>query len=107
MEDLFIFILAICGAAIGLWVVYGIIRKKQNADNNAQPLKEEYAKVVDKQQLNSGSIIIGEPWVLFELEDGKRVRLNAHPENSLVVGDKGKLTWQGNRIKGFERERKY
>ena len=106
MEDLFIFIVAIWGAAIGLWIAYGIIKKKQDAEKAAQPIRKEYVTVVDKQQLDSGGIIIGEPWVLFELENGSRVRLNAHPENSLVVGDAGILTWQGRKIKGFERERR-
>lgn len=77
MEDLFIFIVAIWGAAIGLWVAYGIIKKKQDAETAAQPIRKEYVTVVDKQQLDSGGIIIGEPWVLFELENGSRVRLNA------------------------------
>ena len=105
MEELFIIIMAIWGTAIGLWIVYGIMKKKEDAETAAQPLRKECATVVDKQRLDPGGIIIGEPWVLFELEDGNRIRLNAHPENSLVVGDMGILTWQGRKIKGFERKR--
>lgn len=87
-----------------LWIIVAVMKKKEDDENNAQPVMTRKAKLVDKQQVAAGDIVIGEIWTLFELEDGERIRLDAKPQNNLVIGDSGRLTWQGKRILRFERD---
>lgn len=103
IEDLAMLFAILFGLMIVSLIFLAIIKKKQDAEDQAQPVRKEMAKVVDKQQIDSGGIVIGEPWVLFEVEGGTRVRLSANPKNSLVIGDTGMLTWQGCKILRFDR----
>lgn len=104
MEDLFMFYAILIGILVIMWIFVAAVKKKQDAENRAQPVRKKKAKIIDMQKVESGAIVFGEPWVLFELENGSRVRLNAKAENSLMVGDAGLLTWQGKKILKFERE---
>lgn len=105
MEDLFFALLVMLILCAIMWGVVFALKAKEDAQNNAQPVKTKRAKLVDMQQVPAGQIVIGEIWTMFELEDGARIRLNAKVQNSLVVGDKGMLTWQGNKILKFERNK--
>lgn len=105
MEDIFIFIAVLWVVAAILWIIVGALKKKQDSENETKPVRKATAKIVDKQQIESGAIVIGEPWVLFETEDGERIRLNVKADNHLVVGDRGVLTWQGRKVLSFERVR--
>lgn len=95
------------GVLLGLFfislIVFLAIRKKQNDENNAQPIQRMMAKIVDKQKLDPGTIAF-ETWTLFETEIGARVRLVGKANNDYVVGDQGELTWQGSRLISFERK---
>lgn len=104
IEVFFALIIAMFVIAAVLWIIYAVVKKKQDDENDAQPIVTRKAKLVDKQQVAAGDIVIGEMWTLFELEGGERIRLNAKAQNSLVVGDCGLLTWQGKRILKFERD---
>lgn len=105
MEDLFfaIFIMAVLAAL--LWGIVFALKAKETAHNNAQAIQNDFAKLVDMQQIPAGQIVIGEIWTMFELKDGSRIRLNAKVQNTLVIGDEGMLTWQGNKILKFERNK--
>lgn len=105
MEDLFFVLLIMTVLVAVLWGIVFAMKSKEDSWNNAQPVQNQNAKLVDMQQVPAGQVVIGEIWVMFELENGDRVRLNAKPQNSLVVGDKGVLTWQGKRILKFERNK--
>lgn len=100
----FALVIAMFVIAAVLWIIVAVMKKKEDDENNSQPVMTRKAKLVDKQQVAAGDIIIGQIWTLFELEDGVRIRLNAKVQNSLVVGDSGLLTWQGKRIIKFERD---
>lgn len=103
MKDLFLFLLTLVGLNIVLWTAYGIIARKKESEINKHPIKKQKAKLVDMQRIAAGEIVLGEIWVLFETQDGRRLRLNANSKNQLVVGDVGMLTWQGTKIHKFER----
>lgn len=105
MEELFMMFAILTGVAVVLWTIVGVLKKKQNDEDARQPVKTEHAKLVDMQQVPAGQIVIGEIPVMFELDDGQRIRLAAKAQNSLVVGDVGMLTWQGRKILKFERDR--
>ena len=106
MEGIVFISLIIALFVIGaiLWIILAVLKKKEDIENKAQPVITKKATLVDKQQVAPGELLFGEMWTLFELEDGERVRLNAKPQNTLLVGDRGMLTWQGKRILKFERE---
>lgn len=93
------------GVLIVLAIVLNIIKKKQDAENKKLPVRQKAARIIDMQKYDAGEIVIGEPWVMFELENGSRLRLNAKPKNHLMVGDIGLLTWQGRKILNFERSK--
>lgn len=102
-------ILMIFPILLGLFIiaaiVYGVIKKRQEAENNAQPVQSADAIIVDKQKIEPNTIAF-ETWVLFETEEGKRMRLICKANNDYVVGDKGYLKWQGTRLFSFERGKK-
>lgn len=103
-ENIFLIIVVMFVAAGILGAVAKYLEKQQEAENKTQPINSGIAKIVDMQKIETGVIIIGEPWILFELDNGTRIRLNAKPQNNLVVGDIGMLTWQGRKILKFERK---
>ena len=90
------------GLMIIALVFYGIAKHKRNAEDDAQPILEENAKVIDKQQVAPNAIVF-EVWVMFETETGKRVRLLVKPNDVYIIGDEGCLRWQGTRLYSFER----
>lgn len=105
MEDLFLALMVMAILAAILWGIVFVLKLKETARNNAQPIQTESAKLVDMQQIPAGQIVIGEIWTMFELNGGNRIRLNAKVQNTLVIGDEGVLTWQGNKILNFERSK--
>ncbi len=107
MEDLFYALLIMAVLAAILWVIVLVMKSKEDAHNRAQPVLSKCAKLVDMQQVPAGQIVVGEIWAMFELENGDRIRLNAKVQNSLVVGDRGMLTWQGKKILKFERNKEF
>ncbi len=102
LNDIFLFLMILLGVCAVVWIFVAIIRGQQNASNALQPVRKEWAKVVDKQQIPPNAIIF-EIWVMFELKNGQRLRLLAKAKNSLIIGDEGMLTWQGNKLQNFER----
>lgn len=105
MEELFMFFFIWIVLLAIIWIFVAVVIKKQDAENKAQPVKSEKAKVIDMQRINTNEIAIGELWVMFETESGQRVRLYVKPQNTLIVGDAGLLTWQGRKIIRFERNK--
>lgn len=104
-EDIAVVIGAMAVAVIILWIILAIAIGVIKARNNAQPLRTARAIVVEKQALPADAILsISRMWIMFETEDGMRLRLNAKALNTLCVGDVGRLTWQGNEILRFDRE---
>lgn len=95
-------------------LVFGIIAVvifrglAERARNNASPVESVPAKVVAKRTETSG-MSGGSVWtryhVTFEREDGVRREYEVEGEDFgvLVEGDRGTLTHQGTRYKGFER----
>lgn len=105
MESLFLIICIMGVLMVFMWIIVFALRSHEKAKNNAQPVKTNSAKLIDMQQVPAGQIVIGDIGVMFELDNGERIRLKANPKNSLVVGDKGLLTWQGTNIIKFERNK--
>ena len=106
MEEIFMVFAVLFGLMIISFIVLIVTKNKRDAENNSHPIQTSRAKLVDKQQLPAGTLLaVSEMWVLFELENGNRVQLIAKAQNRLVVGDEGMLTWQGNKILKFERNK--
>src|SRR3954471_20875632 len=114
MEGLFLLI-PVCIGGVFL-LVFGIIAVQllrgfaQWSRNNASPVESVPAKVVAKRTETSGRMSGGGVWttyfVTFELEGGERqeYRVGGREYGVLVGGDRGALTHQGTRYKGFRRE---
>ncbi len=79
--------------------------------NNATPVSTVRSRVVAKRGDTWGgagdSSASTTHYATFELEGGDRVELQVpHRDFGLLAeGDQGRLTYQGTRFKGFERER--
>lgn len=81
------------------------IVKSKDAENDEKPIRTAIAKIIDRDQPQPNSVtIVG--WLMFETEDGERVRVSIKAGHNYVVGDEGKLTWQGSRFISFERIQK-
>lgn len=87
------------------WVTLVAMKRKKDADNSRMPRYREMAMVVDRQQVPPGTVLLFDnPWVLFELQNGRRVRVSATKTcRDLIVGDRGMLTWQGDQMISFSR----
>lgn len=103
-------VIILFGVLIGLMVVsllvVAVLKNRENAQNSAEPIFREQAKLIDKPQLNEGVTFYA--WVLFETESGKRVRVRLNNSElssiaSIIVGDSGQLIWQGNHMISFDR----
>jgi hypothetical protein len=113
MEGLFLLVPVCIGGMFLL--VFGIIAWQlargfaQWSRNNASPVESVPAKVVAKRTDTSGGMngrrVWTEYYVTFELEDGQRKEFWVDGEDFgvLVEGDRGTLTYQGTRYKGFQR----
>lgn len=88
------------GMAVIAGVFYLIVASRRNSYNSSQPTRHENAVVVDKQQLPANSIGF-QVWVMFETERGERVRLLCERNHNYIVGDKGRLSWQGDKLHSF------
>lgn len=97
---------------IGVFLVIAIRGLGQWNKNNASPILTVDAAVVSKRmnvsrhhsddRMNASSTSY---YVTFEVESGSRMELNLKGEDYglLAEGDRGRLTFQGTRYKGFER----
>lgn len=90
------------GLAVVSLVIWAVMRNSQEAANNAQPVRSATVRVVDKQQIPANAIAF-ELWVLFETQQGERVRVMCPANNSYVIGDIGYLRWQGSKLHSFDR----
>ena len=78
----------------------------QRSKNNNSPRLTVDAKVIAKRTHVWGDHSRTDYFITFEVESGDRMELEI-PDNQfgfLVEGDKGKLTFQGTRYLGFERQ---
>lgn len=114
--------IAVIGIFILVTIVVGAVRGlTQWSKNNNSPILTVFATIVDKRQsvqhyshidntgngmATSRSSYSTDYYVTFEVESGSRMEFLV-PENQygyLIKGDQGKLTFQGTRFKGFERQ---
>lgn len=103
-EHIMIFVVVMLMIGVISAIILAGAKRREVTVNNAQPLRKEFAMVVDKEQVPPGTIMFGNPWVLFELNSGSRVRVRVSPsQNHLVIGDTGMLTWRGERLISFNR----
>lgn len=85
--------------------------------NNSQPVLTVWAKVIAKRtdvtshnhvsagEINNHSHTYTTYYVTFEVESGDRMEFSVEDSEYgfLIEGDRGKLTFQGTRYKGFQR----
>ena len=104
IDDLIMMFSVLIGLLVFMLIVYGVLRAAQKSKDDNEPVETSKAKVVDKPQTGNG-IVITAP-ITFELENGRRVRVSVDGKEfmNLLVGDSGKLTWQGSRYIDFKRE---
>lgn len=113
-----IFMIIVFCLVIGGFIFTIVGSIKTNRYNNAQPVLTVWSKVVTKRTNVSSHTHNGNDnmhhtshsttyYVTFEVESGDRMEFNIRSDEfgMLVEGDTGKLTFQGSRYKGFERER--
>ena len=93
--------------ALAIFIIGGTIVQnlKQNHKNNNSPRITSDATVVTKRTKVWGDHSHTGYFATFQFESGDRLELEIpHTQfGYLVEGDKGKLTFQGNRFMSFER----
>lgn len=113
-----IFMIVVFGLVIGGFIFSIVGSIKTTSYNNSQPVLTVWSKVVTKRTNVSSHTHHDNNnmhhtshsttyYVTFEVESGDRMELNVSAEEFglLVEEDTGRLTFQGTRYKGFERER--
>lgn len=81
--------------------------------NNAAPQETADATIVGKREVvhhhhnQNGIHTSYSHYATFEFANGERIELRMRGKQAglLVEGDRGRLSWQGNRFLGFERYR--
>ncbi|WP_225230133.1 DUF2500 domain-containing protein [Ureibacillus galli] len=94
-------------------IVFGLIlwqltsNIKQNVDNNAAPVLTVPAQVIAKRTEVTGDHSFTRYYSTFEVESGDRMefKITGKEYGLLAEGDIGLLTFQGTRLKSFERNR--
>lgn len=110
---IFILMFVLIAGAIIMSMVRGV---KTWSNNNAQPVLTVGAEVVAKRNDvshrhhtndNMGSSSSTTYYATFQVASGDRMELEVEGNEygMLVEGDRGQLTFQGTRYKGFERDR--
>ncbi|MEG1448881.1 MAG: DUF2500 domain-containing protein [Oscillospiraceae bacterium] len=113
-----IFISIIFFIIISVFIFSAVKGAKTYKKNNASPVLTVEAKIVSKRadvthhtHHNENSMDYHSSstdyFVTFEVESGDRLEfeVKSNEYGFLVEGDKGKLTFQGTRYKGFERNK--
>lgn len=103
-SDVMLFIIILAAVSLVLLAILAALRKKERTANAKKPIERQMARVIEKQQLPAGAIPSRScVQVVFETETGRRVCLNVKGTNNLLVGDEGKLSWQGSDMIYFGR----
>ncbi|MGV8910021.1 MAG: DUF2500 domain-containing protein, partial [Propionicimonas sp.] len=101
-------IVALLGLAATPSVLAAISAARRRAIDDAAPHLVGEARVVEKRTQVTGDDSVPDQryFVTFELPSGDRFELAvpATQAGLLVVGDEGRLSWQGHRYLGFQRE---
>ncbi|SHH94895.1 DUF2500 domain-containing protein [Clostridium grantii] len=96
---------------ISSMIIYTFVKGiKQNNYNNQQPILSVEAIVIAKRTKVSGHEHTRTSYyVTFEVESKDRIELEVQgiEYGQLIENDKGKLTFQGTRYKGFAREKTF
>ncbi len=93
----------IFGVCLGFILIFGIIVAAKNRENASKPMVTKHATLIEKPQIPPNAISVA-MWLVFQLDNGERIRVQASGNPSLVVGDQGMLTWQGTALRGFVRD---
>ena len=102
-DDLGLVLFIFFGTLIAVMLISNYIIKQKESENEAQPIRRGYARVMEKQEIQTGFSV--EYRVVFELAGGQRLQLQTNI-NTIVVGDSGNLKWQGYRVISFSPENK-
>ena len=100
--QLFVFFGVLIGLAVIVSIAYIIVSAVKDKQNSSQPIRKSFATIVSVP-LTTGIRSMSYVAVMFELESGARIRFIVKAAHDFVVGDTGKLTWQGDRILSFIR----
>lgn len=107
-EFMFCLIFFLIAAA---FIIMAVKNLSEWSSNNHSPVLSVQARVVSKRSRVSGQPGAGgghmstSYYATFQVESGDRLelRLSGREYSLLAEGDKGKLTFQGTRYRGFER----
>ena len=104
LEDVMIFLAVLLGLMIVVFVFLGIVLSANKAEEERKPIENGIAVLMEKQQsTNSLTAAIDNIPAIFELEDGRRIKLSLEANSTLVIGDRGEITWQGSKVIKFQR----
>lgn len=90
---------------VGIIVISLINELRKSIHNNSQPVLKVEAKIVSKRTKARGQNTRTYYYVTFEFESGdrKEIKMKGNEFGMLVEGDKGNLTFQGDKYLGFVR----
>lgn len=104
LEDVMFFLAVLIGLMIVVFVFLGIVLSANKAEEEQKPIENGIAVLMEKQQsTNSLTAAIDNIPAIFELEDGRRIKLSLEANSTLVIGDRGEITWQGSKLIKFQR----
>lgn len=78
-------------------IVKALLLRMQFGGDSSAPSKESDAVLLDLRDTK-----LGWQWGVFEVEEGKRVRVKLNEDHVFIIGDKGYLKWQGSNLIKFE-----
>lgn len=94
-------IVAVIVGVILILASKAVINAKE-AENSRLPVEEAEAVCIDIQYVNAAGMALPS-FIMFETNSGKRVRLSSGIDLAFnfIVGDRGYLKWQGNKLLTF------
>lgn len=104
LDDIMFFLAVLVGVAIVIWIFAGIAIAARKAEEAKLPVETGIGTLIEKNRsTNALTAGIEDIPAIFELEDGRRIQLNLQASSTLVLGDKGEMTWQGKKLMDFRK----
>lgn len=98
LEDLKMFFLILFPLGILVSLIRIVVIVEKRSGSARIPIETQFAFLISKQP--------GE-WAktpaIFQLDDGRRLQFMVDTYSTMIVGDRGVLTWKGNQFLNFER----
>lgn len=97
-EDFYTLLLVLLFVVVVVFIILPIAIALNGTRKDRIPIETQFAFLIGKQPSTAAKTP-----AIFQLDDGRRFRFMVDTYSTMIVGDRGVLTWKGNQFLNFER----